>query len=114
KGGFGADRLDGGPGADLLDGYRNDGSDPDHNGLSAAGEEGDRDVSIENAFGGAGPDVIRSALAGPDILSGLGGDDRIFARDGCTARDTVSCGAGNDTAQTDPSDARTLCEGAIP
>lgn len=104
----------GDPVAIRLDGYASDGSDPNRNGLSDPTEENDRDLSIENALGGAGPDFIRSLLTGANILSGNGGDDRIYARDGAAAADTVSCGGGTDRFQADPSDTTSLCETAIP
>jgi Ca2+-binding RTX toxin-like protein len=53
-------------------------------------------------LGGDGLDVIRG-LRGPDVLAGQDGDDTIYARDGSV--DTVSCGAGTDTAFADANDA---------
>ncbi|HEX8103093.1 MAG TPA: hypothetical protein VF533_10790 [Solirubrobacteraceae bacterium] len=128
-GGVGADLLDGGPGLDFityarrgandpvairLDGARNDGSDPDRNGVSEPDEEGDQDVSIENATGGPGRDFILSLLSGRNLLNGLAGDDRIYSRDGSATTDYISCGTGADKAQTDPADSKTSCETALP
>jgi Ca2+-binding RTX toxin-like protein len=128
-GGFGADTLDGGTGLDtayyglrgatqpvaiLLDGVRNDGADPNQDGESSIGEERDRDVSIENATGGAGPDLLRAQLATANILTGNGGADRLLARDGGAAVDHVNCGAGADSFQADAVDAPSGCETALP
>ena len=123
-GGFGTDVLDGGKGIDTisyrwrtgavavtLDGVANDGADPDHDGSSAAGEERDRDVAIENATGGSGPDRLTALLAGVNRLTGGAGDDRLDAKDGSAAVDQLLCGAGTlDVFAGDPSDATSECE----
>ena len=80
-GGHGDDTLNGGDGSDTLDGqagidtiayytpaadavaatldeHRNDGADPNHNGISTVAEEGDLDLAIENANGGSGADIL--------------------------------------------------------
>jgi Ca2+-binding RTX toxin-like protein len=119
SGGPGTDLVDGGPGRDAvaltalinqtvrLDGVANDG---------IAGE-GDNYVSVEVLTGSPANDVIVGSNAaetlagaagndqvtggaGIDSLSGGDGDDLLDARDG-TAKDTVSCGDGQDEAIVD-------------
>ena len=78
-----------------LDGARNDGADPNGSGSSGADEEGDRDISIENATGGAGPDRLLGSSAvnvltggsGNDLLDGAGGGDTL---DGAVGTDTIT------------------------
>lgn len=127
-GGFGGDTLDGGIGVDTisysartdtdrvvvkLDGFRNDGSDPNASGQSGMTEEGDFDIDIENAVGGAGPDrLVGNTLL--NILTGGAGDDRIEARDGTELVDQLVCGIGTDSFTADSSDTRTACETALP
>ena len=127
-GGLGGDDLDGGDGSDTityayrkatvpvavhLDGARNDGADPDADGTSTAAEEGDRDVDVENATGGSGPDqLFGSALA--NVLAGGPGDDVIDARDGGALVDRVLCGRGTDQFGTDASDTTDRCETPLP
>jgi Ca2+-binding RTX toxin-like protein len=137
-GGPGDDTLDGGPGADILDGQagidtvtyndriasvavildgrRNDGADPDGNGASTAAEEGDLDVSIENANGGAADDLVRAPIADAtaNVLRGLGGSDTLKSREGTATVDTLNCGPDTDRFAKDPSDAENGCEVLLP
>ncbi|HEX8103582.1 MAG TPA: calcium-binding protein [Solirubrobacteraceae bacterium] len=108
-GGTGPDILSGGAGTDTityakraagasvavrLDGKANDGADPDHDGLSAAGEEGDQDYLVENARGGAGNDRLVGTIYANTLLGGPG-VDRL---DGGLGSDTLDGGTGLDTA----------------
>jgi serralysin len=129
-GGAGQDTLDGRGGTDTiaysdrnarvavnLDGKRNDGADPDGNGSSGTAEEGDKDVNIENATGGAAGDSLRATAANPvrNVLKGLGGDDTLNTRERTATVDTLDCGAGaGDRFAKDPSDGQTGCEVALP
>jgi CSLREA domain-containing protein len=56
------------------------------------------DADANQLCGGDDGDDLTGG-AGADSLSGDGGDDDIFARDGVA--DTISCGAGTDTVETD-------------
>lgn len=118
----GADVFDGGPGVDnvsyasrtgpvavTLDGVADDG---------AAGE-GDNQVNVESAAGGAGADTLTGndgfnglsggpgndvldALAGPDVLDGGEGDDAMSGGPGPASvadNDTIVGGAGVDTVR---------------
>jgi Ca2+-binding RTX toxin-like protein len=129
-GGAGQDTLDGGGGVDTisyadrnnrvavnLDGKRDDGADPDGNGSSGTAEEGDKDLDIENATGGAAGDSLRATAADTvrNILRGLAGDDTLNSRGGTTTVDTLDCGPGvGDRFAKDPSDGQTNCEVALP
>ena len=106
-GGLGPDTLDGGPGTDTLsyaarttpvairlDGKANDGADPNRNSSSTATEEGDRDIAIENAVGGSGPDWLIAAGSAANQLQGAGGDDTL---DGGLGTDVIDGGQGVDT-----------------
>jgi Ca2+-binding RTX toxin-like protein len=129
-GGAGQDTLDGRGGTDtvtysdrnarvavILDGKRNDGADPDANGSSGTAEEGDKDVNIENATGGAAGDSLRATAANAvrNVLRGLAGDDTLNTREGTATVDTLDCGAGGaDRFGKDPADGQTGCEVALP
>ena len=137
RGGDGNDVMDGGPGGDtidgqngtdtmffgfraagdpvavLLDGARNDGSDPNGNGVSAVGEENDRDIAIENATGGSGNDRLTGNTA-LNVLQGRAGDDILRGRDFTALADQLDCSTGNDSTTSDPSDHRIGCEIALP
>jgi Ca2+-binding RTX toxin-like protein len=129
-GGAGQDTLDGRGGTDtitysgrnarvavILDGKRNDGADPDGNGSSGTIEEGDKDLGIENATGGAAGDTLRAPAkdAVRNFLRGLGGDDTLNTREGSLTVDTLDCGPGaGDRFAKDPSDGQTGCEVALP
>ena len=78
EGRLGSDTVVGGGGSDTisygergagqavavtLDGLRNDGADPDGDGSSTLAEEGDRDLAIENAVGGAGHNSLTAVIA---------------------------------------------------
>ena len=106
-GGLGGDILDGGGGTDTLDyssrtapvairldGSKNDGHDPNGDGISSAAEEGDHAKNVENAIGGAGPDRLRAIGDTVNQLLGGPGDDRL---DGGAAADVLDGGAGADT-----------------
>ena len=126
----GADTLNGQAGVDTitysdratpvavtLDQARNDGSDPNGDAVSTAAEEGDLDLNIENADGGAGDDTLRALRpdAVVNLLRGLGGNDTLIARDGTATVDNLQCGTGGaDEFRMDPSDVQTGCEVALP
>ncbi|HEX8105361.1 MAG TPA: calcium-binding protein [Solirubrobacteraceae bacterium] len=127
-GGLGADTLDGGLGTDTisyaarsaavavtLDGIANDGADPNHDGISAPGEERDKDVAVENATGGSGDDRL-TALAAPlaNVLRGGPGADLLDAKDATSAVDKLDCGGGSDKHRSDPSDTKSGCEQVAP
>ena len=127
-GGPGGDTVDGGNGTDtmfygfrsaadrvavILDGARNDGSDPDGNGVSAAGEENDRDVAIENATGGSGNDLL-TGNPSLNVLDGRTGNDLLRGRDFTALVDRLLCGLGSDSTTSDPSDDRVGCEVVLP
>jgi Ca2+-binding RTX toxin-like protein len=129
NGKLGADILDGQAGDDTvtyndriasvavtLDGRRNDGADPNGNGTSTAAEEGDLDVSIESAIGGAADDTLRAPVADAtaNVLRGLGGSDTLNSREGTAAVDTLNCGPGTDRFAKDPSDVQAGCETLLP
>jgi Ca2+-binding RTX toxin-like protein len=130
NGGDGADVLDGQTGIDTisyanrtarvavtLDGLRNDGADPNANGISNGAEEGDQDLNIENATGGDGPDILRAVVADAvvNVLRGLAGDDTLEAREGTATVDNLVCGDGTaDQFAADPSDTQAGCEVVLP
>lgn len=123
---FGADFLVGGQGSDTidysargsavavtLDGVRNDGFDLNGDGISTAAEEGDRDVGIENATGGTGPDFLKATIADTvrNVLRGLGDNDTLITLDGTATIDVLNCGGGaSDQFGKDPADTQTGCE----
>ncbi|HEX8103140.1 MAG TPA: glycoside hydrolase family 44 protein [Solirubrobacteraceae bacterium] len=124
-GGLGADEIDGGPGADTLtyagrtarvavrlDGVRNDGSDPNGDGTSAAGEENDRDVAVERVTGTNAGDrlVATAATAVVNVLRGGPGDDTLRARDGTATHDRLLCETGTDRYDSDATDEVSACE----
>jgi Ca2+-binding RTX toxin-like protein len=88
NGGTGADALNGGSGHDALRG--------------GAGNDVLR--------GGAGSDALKGA-AGADRFSGGPGRDVIDSRDGLA--ETVSCGAGKDSARADAGDRLSGCEARL-
>ena len=130
NGGAGSDTIDGRAGIDTLtysdrksrvainlDGKRNDGADPDGNGSSGTAEEGDKDLDIENATGGAAGDSLKAPLADAvrNVLRGLDGNDTLNSREGTATIDSLDCGAGTaDRFAKDPSDGQTGCEVALP
>jgi hypothetical protein len=93
-GAAGGDRLAGGPAVDRLFG---DAGTDTLDGKSAA----------DLVDGGADADTITGG-PGADQIFGGDGDDKIDARDG--EKDTIDCGAGNDTALTDVTDTTAGCE----
>jgi hypothetical protein len=93
-GAAGTDRLDGGPAADRLFG-------------DAGIDTLDGKAGADLVDGGADADTITGGPGADQILGG-DGDDKIDARDG--EKDTINCGAGNDTALTDVTDTTTGCE----
>lgn len=90
----GDDQLRGGAGSDMISGGR--GGD-----LVSGGTGGD------TLIGGPGTDVLLGG-ADSDLLRGGNGADRIYAFD--RKRDTVVCGAGNDTVVADTTDRASACE----
>ncbi len=136
--GPGDDSLDGGTGPDTLNGMlgidtityatrtapvaatldeiRNDGADPNTNGISTAGEEGDLDRGVENVTGGDAGDILRAPAADAvaNILRGALGNDTLTAREGTATLDSLFCGPGTDSFAKDPADIQNLCETALP
>jgi Ca2+-binding RTX toxin-like protein len=126
NGGDGPDVLDGQTGTDTmvytgrpdpvavtLDGNRNDGADPNQNGISTMAEEGDMDLGIENVNGGAGDDILRAPVADAvrNVLRGFDGNDTLDSREGTATIDMLACGAGGaDRFAADPSDTQNACE----
>ncbi len=123
---LGGDTLTGGAGIDTasygarstavrvaLDTLRNDGAidvDP-----AVTGDQAEGDYiapSVENATGGSGADVLTAVAANAvvNVLTGGLGPDRITTREGTATADRAVCGGGTDTAVTDASDERSLCE----
>lgn len=97
-----------------LDDARNDGVDPDGDGISEPGEENDLVLGMENAVGGPGAD--RLVAPGPEVnvLTGGPGADFLDAFDGSTAVDQLRCGSETDSYRRDPSDTTDGCETAAP
>ena len=118
--GDGPDRLDGGPGVDILD-YSDRGSlgvDVDLRRAAPQGEQGEGDsaVAFESVYGGAGNDtlvgddgdnVLRGG-GGDDTLRGLGGTDTLDAGAGVNLLD---CGGSADTLIAGPQDSLIACGG---
>ena len=99
--------------AATLDGKRNDGADPNHNGVSTAAEEGDQDLAIENVNGGSDADILTAVAADAvrNVLRGFDGDDWLNATEGTATVDQLVCGAGaNDAFSKDATDTQTGCE----
>jgi Ca2+-binding RTX toxin-like protein len=94
---YGADELHGGPGNDTMAGRSNDDR--------IFGDAGDDHITGDRGFdhisGGSGDDEIFGNLD-PDTISGGPGNDRINVVRG--DRDTVRCGAGEDTVFADVTD----------
>jgi Ca2+-binding RTX toxin-like protein len=103
----GADEVDGGADRDTvsyqgrlyavavsLDGVRNDGADPNRDGVSSASEEGDLATDVEHVTGGTGPDRLTAFGNVANLLDGGPGDDWF---DGGPGGDTLLGQAGNDT-----------------
>lgn len=123
-----ADTVDGGPGDDTisygarsfavavtLDGLRNDGADPNRDGISSAGEEGDVETDVEVAIGGRGADRLTAHAPGRQELFGGPGADFLDARDATPEYDSMQCGAGTDTYRIDSKDGAWVdCETAAP
>ncbi len=130
NGGDGSDTLDGQAGVDTiayntrtdavavtLDEHRNDGADPNGNGISTVAEEGDLDLGIENASGGSGADILKAPAADTvvNVLRGFDGDDTLDARDGTGTVDSLLCGPGTgDRFGADATDSQVGCEVALP
>jgi hypothetical protein len=93
-GGGGSDRLDGALAADRLFG-------------DAGSDTLDGKAGPDLVDGGADADTLTGGPGADQILGG-DGDDAINARDG--EKDTIDCGAGNDTAVTDLADTTAGCE----
>ena len=135
-GGAGDDRLAGGAGADSMTG--GDGTDTTDYIASAAGVRvvldgkpgdgaaGENDsVDTENVNGSPGDDVL-IGNAGPNVLQGAEGNDRILGGPGADVlfgnhgddilqsldgeNDVVQCGEGEDGVVSDRSDTRTDCD----
>jgi Ca2+-binding RTX toxin-like protein len=128
-GGLGSDVLIGQGGTDsityggrtgrvavTLDELRNDGADPNGNGVSTASEEGDLDRGVENATGGDGDDILRALVADSiaNTLRGGFGADSLDGTDGTSTVDSLLCGPGADDYRKDPSDSQAGCETALP
>ena len=138
SGNAGDDTMDGGTGGDIaqrsggidtityagravavattLDELRNDGADPNGNGISTGAEEGDLDRSVENVTGGDAGDILRApdANAIVNVLRGGIGNDTLSVREGTATLDSLFCGPGTDSFAKDPADLQNLCETALP
>lgn len=114
QGGAGADVLDGGGGHDTADYSARTapvtvGIDL-HAGDGEAGEDDRVTPTVEEVLGGSGNDALTGHArgttlrgnGGSDVLTGLGGQDTVDARDG--ALDTVTCGEGDDEVDADDGD----------
>ncbi len=139
-GGDNDDTLDGGTGYDILngeadddtityagrtgrvavtlDGLRNDGADPNGNGISALAEEADRDRLVENITGGDGDDILTAQLIRVvSIIRGNLGNDTVNVRDNDSTfaeTDRLLCGLGTDSFAMNPADVQNSCEIALP
>jgi Ca2+-binding RTX toxin-like protein len=82
-----------GPVAVSLDDVRNDGADPDQDGVSTGAEEGDLVRGVEDAWTGAGADILVGSN-GVNVLRGGNGDDLL---DGLLGGDTLDGQVGVDT-----------------
>ena len=104
------------PVAVTLDGLRNDGADPNSNGVSSVAEEHDLDRTVENAIGGDAGDILRAPLADGvvNVLRGVLGNDTLNAREGTGTVDSLLCGPGADGFAKDPADLQVGCETALP
>jgi Ca2+-binding RTX toxin-like protein len=98
SGGNGSDRIDGGGGDDDL--YGAGGSDRLNGGVG------------NDTLGGGGGNDILSDAEGSNYLLGGAGNDRFFCANG--RLDTVSGGAGDDSAQIDDLDVRARIENVLP
>jgi Ca2+-binding RTX toxin-like protein len=112
KGGAADDCLEGGAGADVLDGGEGNDRISGASGRDRLiGGKGDDKLTGGNGndrlSGGSGNDVL-SPGAGHDAIDGGAGDDTINAVDG--VRETVVCGAGQDTVRADRRDRLRGCE----
>jgi Ca2+-binding RTX toxin-like protein len=95
-GGFGGDRMTGGPGDDYIHG-------------EAAGDDIDGGAGNDELHGGTATDRIRGGL-GDDVIYSTTGGDLIDAGEGndvvwvnnSTAVDTVDCGPGHDVLHINP------------
>ncbi len=130
NGGEGADVLDGQAGSDTanyagraeavavtLDGLRNDGADPNGNGISTVAEEGDLDLGIENVSGGSGSDILRAPVADAVATSCAASTatTRWTPARGRATVDTLACGNGAaDRVAKIPADAQSGCEVSLP
>lgn len=119
-GSFQQDTIDGGPGTDVIDG--SDGDDIITGGAGDDQIQGGRDsdtidgqVGDDTIDGGIGDDVIHGSV-GADRITGGSGVDKLFgdagkdilnSRDG--AIDTLDCGTGKDTIDSDPNDILKHC-----
>ncbi len=109
SGADGADAYDGGSGVDTLDASRRSGAqsisldDVANDGL--AGEGDNVTSTVENLYGGSGPDVIVGSAAsnvlrggpGDDRLDGLEGDDLFDEGAAASGADVINGGPGVDT-----------------
>ncbi|GAA6210061.1 hypothetical protein NBRC116601_33540 [Cognatishimia sp. WU-CL00825] len=95
-GGSGADRLDGGAGTDTASYVGTPGAVTINlqAGTATGGAGSDTLISIENAIGGNGNDVIYGSHAHGNRLEGGNGNDRLY---GLNGDDTLLGGAGTDT-----------------
>ncbi len=101
RGGGGNDQLSGGGAADKLYG---DGGDD-----YLIGEAG-----ADTMYGGTGNDTLVGDPAGTDVFRGEAGDDTIVDNTDGRAAETVDCGDGAGTAESDSEDTLTACENLVP
>ena len=104
-GGFGDDYIEGKGKADTI--YGGDGSDTI---LGGAGDDYiEGKGKADTIYGGVGNDTILGG-AGNNMIYGDDGDDRIFAFNSTSFRDTIDGGAGDDTVDRDSNDILTNVE----
>lgn len=107
-GGEGSDTLIGNGGANTLIGGPQTGNDGDDTLTGAGGDDRLEGGSMDDTMdGGAGDDDIEAGT-GADSAAGGAGDDNIDVRD--NRRDTVNCGAGQDSVHADTRDVARGCE----
>ena len=95
-----------------LDGVRDDGNVEDN--ATATSRDLIR-TDVENLVGGTAGDTLSATAANAVVntLTGGSGDDTLKTRDGTATVDRLLCGAGTDGFDSDPGDARSLCETAV-
>ena len=99
-----------------LDGVRNDGADPNSDGVSSVAEEHDLDRTVENAIGGDAGDILRAPLADGvvNVLRGVLGNDTLNAREGTGTVDRPALRPWGRRLRKDPADLQVGCRPRCP